>query len=112
MKPEWFAGRLKELREERGWTQQELADRAGLKLAGVRNLEQGRTYPEWPSVLLLCVALGVDPGAFTTAPATQDIPGRGRPPKMKQETQEENPKQQTTRPKKVEPRRKPGKKGV
>src|SRR5436309_2336642 len=36
-----FPGRLRELREAAGLSRQQLADKAGLKLGGVRNLEQG-----------------------------------------------------------------------
>ncbi len=101
MKPEWFAGRLRELREAAGLTQQQLADAAGLKLAGVRNLEQGRTYPEWPSVLALCQALGVGCDAFTTEPARQPPPGRGRPPKATAEpVGQPEPKRSRGRPRK------------
>src|SRR5262245_38633744 len=79
--PDWFAGRLRELRQAAGLTQQQLANRAGLKLGGVRNLEQGRTYPEWPSVLALCAAMGVSCEAFQQPPVERESPGRGRPPK-------------------------------
>lgn len=103
MKPEWFAGRLRELREGAGLTQQQLADAAGLKLAGIRNLEQGRTYPEWPSVLALCTALGVGCEAFTTEPAEREPPGRGRPAKAIAEPAEPPPpKKPRGRPRKQE----------
>ncbi|HWG43582.1 MAG TPA: helix-turn-helix transcriptional regulator [Gemmataceae bacterium] len=81
MDAKWFAGRLGELRKNAGMTQQQLADKAGLKLGGVRDLEQGRSGPTWDTVLALCKALGVDCTAFTIEPATDDKPGRGRPPK-------------------------------
>ena len=100
MNPEWFAGRLKELREQAGLTQQELADKAGLKLGGIRNLEQGRTYPEWPSVLSLCAALGVECGAFCTPPATEDRPGPGRPQKERPEAADAKEKRPRGRPRK------------
>jgi len=45
-----------------------------MKIGGIRNLEQGRTYPEWPSVLTLAKALGVTCEAFTQAPAEREQP--------------------------------------
>jgi transcriptional regulator with XRE-family HTH domain len=100
MRPEWFAGRLRELREAAGLTQQQLADAAGLKLAGIRNLEQGRTFPEWPSVLSLCTALGVGCESFTTPPTAREKPGRGRPAKASANEPPE-PKRSRGRPKKI-----------
>jgi transcriptional regulator with XRE-family HTH domain len=76
-----FAGRLKELREGRGLTQQQLADRAQLAKATVADLEQGRYAPTWPTAVALAEALGVDCGAFLEAPAERPQAGRGRPPK-------------------------------
>ena len=40
MEAEWFAGRLRELREERGLTQRQLADRAGVSLRAIAQWEQ------------------------------------------------------------------------
>ena len=50
MGAEWFAGRLRELRERAGLTQKDLADRAGVSKATVADLEQGRYEPSWPMV--------------------------------------------------------------
>ncbi len=48
MDPEWFAGRLRELREAAGYSRKELAERANLRsLAGIRDLEQGIRKPSW-----------------------------------------------------------------
>jgi transcriptional regulator with XRE-family HTH domain len=79
----WFAARLRELRERAGLTQQQLADRAGLKLGGIRDLEQERNKPMWETVLALAGALGVDCNAFATEPTTsaEERPKRGRPRK-------------------------------
>jgi transcriptional regulator with XRE-family HTH domain len=64
-------------------TQQQFADRAGLKLGGIRDLEQERNKPTWETVLALCGALNVDPNAFAQAPAqpSDGKPKRGRPRK-------------------------------
>jgi transcriptional regulator with XRE-family HTH domain len=78
---ERFAGRLKELRIRAGLSQQELADKAGIKLGAVRDLEQGRNGPTWETVLHLCAALGVSCEAFTHEPQPAPPPERGRPKK-------------------------------
>ena len=64
MSAEHFPGRLKELREQRGLTQQQLADGAGIAKATVADLEQGRYAPSWPTVITLAKALGVDSQAL------------------------------------------------
>jgi transcriptional regulator with XRE-family HTH domain len=81
VKAEWFAGRLRELREEAGLSQQALAGRAGLTKDGVAQLEQGRRKPAWETVLKLCEALGVSVTEFTKEPAKGPKPKRGRPRK-------------------------------
>jgi transcriptional regulator with XRE-family HTH domain len=77
----WFAGRLRELREETGLTQRQLAEKAGMALGGLNKLEQGVNRPSWESVLLLSKALGVSVTAFLTPPARREPAGRGRPVK-------------------------------
>lgn len=85
MNPEWFANRLRELREAKGWTQQQLADAAGIKLGGVRNLEQGRRSPVWETVIALCQALGVNCDQFMVEPTDRPPAGPGRPRKTQAE---------------------------
>ena len=51
---------MKELREVRGLTQQQLADAAGMNKFGLAKLEQGVTEPYWPTVLKLASAMGVN----------------------------------------------------
>jgi transcriptional regulator with XRE-family HTH domain len=63
--PTGFASRLKELRENAGLTQDELAQRAGLYKFSVAKLEQGVREPVWSTVLALARALGVNCLAFT-----------------------------------------------
>jgi predicted ATPase/DNA-binding XRE family transcriptional regulator len=56
----WDAKRIAALREERGWTQEELAERSGLSVRTIRNLELGWVQtPRRSSVDLLADALGV-----------------------------------------------------
>jgi transcriptional regulator with XRE-family HTH domain len=95
---EWFAGRLRELREAKNLTQQQLADKAGLKVGGIRDLEQNRRTPGWETVLAVAQALGVGCEAFATPPADREPQGRGRPPKPVEK--EPPPKRPRGRPKK------------
>jgi putative transcriptional regulator len=79
MDASWFGPRLKELREQAGWTQPELADRAGMNRFGIAKLEQGVALPNWGTVVALCRALGTTPDAFARAPAQRQPASRGRP---------------------------------
>lgn len=117
----WFAGRLRELREEAGLSRKDLAGRAGLSEGGIRDLEQGHRRPSWETVLALTAALGVDCHAFTQEP-TADKPGRGRPKKAAEpvpqmdafEQSQETPEQETPTalppPAQARPTKKPGRK--
>jgi transcriptional regulator with XRE-family HTH domain len=81
MSAEWFAARLKELRDQAGLTQQDLGERAGLSKAGIADLEQGRRRPAWETVVALCKALAISPDTFLQPPSGDHEPRRGRPPK-------------------------------
>jgi transcriptional regulator with XRE-family HTH domain len=76
-----FGGRLRELREAAGLTQQALADLAGMHRQGVNKLEMGEREPTWASVKALCRALGVRCTAFedeAPPPAKKGGKGRGK----------------------------------
>jgi DNA-binding XRE family transcriptional regulator len=79
----WFAGRLRELREKAGLTQQQLADKIDLTRDGVAQMETGRRSPSWQTVLAICSAFGVSCEEFRQAPAKAPKKGPGRPPKAK-----------------------------
>src|SRR5215468_5010921 len=56
-----FGALLREHRRRTGLSQRGLAERAGLSVTTVRDLEQGRTrQPQPPSVRALATALGLD----------------------------------------------------
>jgi transcriptional regulator with XRE-family HTH domain len=76
-----FGRRLKELREQAGLTQPQLAERANLSKAGIADLEQGRREPSWSTVQSLCAALAVSCEAFNQEPGEREVTGRGRPRK-------------------------------
>lgn len=51
--------RIRELRKERGWTQQELAERIGLKQKDVCTWENGVRIPTIPSLSKIAKAFGI-----------------------------------------------------
>jgi len=54
------AKRLKELRKERDWTQQKLAEKAGLSFNAITKIEQGAAkHPTLKTLLKLADAFGV-----------------------------------------------------
>jgi transcriptional regulator with XRE-family HTH domain len=85
MNADWFAARLRQLRERKGWTQQQLADALGKHKSLVSDLEQGRYSPNWTTVVALSQALGVTCMDFLDDPETEAAPmepakrPRGRP---------------------------------
>jgi transcriptional regulator with XRE-family HTH domain len=99
MEAEWFARRLRELREAAGLSRKELAGRAGLKSeAGIRNLEQGLRLPTWPTVVALSKALGVPCDAFLQPPGEPTPPAAGRPRKGAGPAQEKPKARKPRRP--------------
>lgn len=82
-----FGGRLRELREQAGLTQLQLAERAGLHRQSIAKLELGERRPAWPTLLALAKGLGVSVESFAAAPQGPAGEGkprpRGRPPKRK-----------------------------
>lgn len=81
-----FGRRLRELREQAGLTQKELADRAGLHLSAITRFEQGIREPTWSTVRSLGQVLGVSCEAFNQEPGPLPEAKRGRPAKPKPET--------------------------
>jgi transcriptional regulator with XRE-family HTH domain len=81
MSAAWFAGRLRELRERAGLTQQELAARVGTTVRNISRLETGVQEATWPTVVALAGVFGVTCDAFLQEPAAMPEPHRGRPRK-------------------------------
>lgn len=55
-----LANRLKELRKERSWTQQKLAEKAGLSFNAITKIEQGAAkHPTLKTLLKLADAFGI-----------------------------------------------------
>jgi transcriptional regulator with XRE-family HTH domain len=80
-----FGPRLKELREQAGLTQPQLAEQTGLSKGGIADLEQGRREPSWATVRIICAALGVSCEAFNQQPAERPATTPGRPKKAADE---------------------------
>ncbi|HZZ78216.1 MAG TPA: helix-turn-helix transcriptional regulator [Gemmataceae bacterium] len=78
-----FGSRLKELREQAGLTQGELAAKAEMSQAGISDLEQSRggRKPKWQTVQKLAVALGVSIEVFSEPAKSEEKTPRGRPRK-------------------------------
>lgn len=60
-----IGARIYDLRTERGWTQRQLADLAGLTDAALCRYERGTQSPRWDSVVLLARAFGMTVSEFT-----------------------------------------------
>src|SRR5262245_59344240 len=97
----WFGGRVRELREERGWSREDLANAAGVSARAVVQWERNEREPSWSNVLALAAALGVECTAFTTPPAEREPAGPGRPRKQ-QPPEQPAPKRPRGRPRKGE----------
>src|SRR4051794_34211023 len=83
-----FGPLLREHRRRLGFSQRELAERAGLSASTVRDLEQGRTgQPLPPSVRALATALRLDEhqAAALRAAAVAQAPPAERPPAAEQQ---------------------------
>lgn len=57
-----FGQRVRELRKVRGWSQEELAHRAGLHYTYVGGIERGERNPALVNIGRIARALGVTPG--------------------------------------------------
>jgi transcriptional regulator with XRE-family HTH domain len=57
-----FQHKLRRLRESRGMTQRELADKAGLAASQISNFECGERVPSLKNFCAICNALICEPG--------------------------------------------------
>jgi DNA-binding XRE family transcriptional regulator len=76
-----FGQKLRSLRESKGWTQKQLADKAGTNQQSVGRWEAGEQVPGFDAVQSLCKAFGVSCNAFedSTHGRVEVSRGRGRP---------------------------------
>ena len=78
-----FALRLREIRRQKGITQDELARLAGLHKLAIAKLEQGVQEPTWSTVVALVDALKLNGGDFWVPPKKRNAAPEvnvGRPP--------------------------------
>lgn len=59
-----FGRHLRKLREKKGWTQEELADRAGMHFTYVGQIERGVRNPSLVNLYRIAKALKVDFGSI------------------------------------------------
>ena len=68
---------IRQLRQERGWSQMELALQLGLSQGSVSDWERGLSHPRGRTLLRLAHLFGVNAEDITTGPADQ--PSQERP---------------------------------
>jgi transcriptional regulator with XRE-family HTH domain len=82
-----FGAILKQLREQRGWTRQKLAQRSGITPTYIGILEYGGNIPSLPTVLELIEVLGADIGdVMRRLAAARITPAPVLPPETPTET--------------------------
>ena len=59
-----FGNAVRQVREERGWSQERLAEHADLNRSYVGDLERGRAMPSLATLTKLAAALGLQPSAL------------------------------------------------
>ncbi len=75
-----FGAQLRLRRDEKGWTQKQLAEASGIHTNTIARLERGEHEPAWPLVLALAKALGVSCEAFSEAqPGASEESTDGKP---------------------------------
>ena len=78
-----FGGKLRELRERKGWTQEQLADKIGVKREAIARWESGSREPRWSYVLTLADVLSATCQDFAEESVPRASHGPGRPVKRK-----------------------------
>lgn len=69
---ERFAANLKELRDERGWSQEDLSYYSKLHTTAISKMECAKRAPRFPTIVILAEALEVPAGRlFEGIPAQQ-----------------------------------------
>ena len=72
--------RIAELRQERGWTQEQTAEKLGVSLRHMKRLEAGHNLT-LHSLVRIAVKLGVPTAALLQSPKAWGVRARGRPTK-------------------------------
>jgi len=69
---------IKQLREERGWTQQELAGKLGVAISTVYQWERGKYEPRFSQMKALCLAFGITMNDFIPSDMDLDQVDQGK----------------------------------
>jgi transcriptional regulator with XRE-family HTH domain len=74
--PETLGQRLRVLRKARGWSQQDVADRTGVRVLAVGKWERDQQNPSDPNLVTLAKLYGIDPAEIGYEPPawTPDTP--------------------------------------
>ncbi len=54
-----FPKRVVKLRKQKGWTQQQLAEKVGVRILQINRYEKGLSQPTLEAIKRMCIALGV-----------------------------------------------------
>lgn len=95
-----IAERIREIREERGFSRLELANFAGVPIRSLEKWEQGAMEPSWSRAVAIAQALSVDLSEFLKKPKPKKGRSPGRPPKVKA-AQKEKAEEKPKKPRKV-----------
>jgi transcriptional regulator with XRE-family HTH domain len=93
MSAAWFPSRLRQLRDEAGLTQRELAERLRTTVRTVSRLETGAQEATWPMVVTLAEVFGVTCESFMQEPDALPEPKRGRPRKASSKRRPRRPEE-------------------
>jgi transcriptional regulator with XRE-family HTH domain len=77
--PSGFGPALRSIRQEKGLTQKQLGEAAGLHPNSIAKLERGEVEPSWQVVIAVSAALGVTCQDFTSAAQPDAAPAEGKP---------------------------------
>jgi XRE family transcriptional regulator, regulator of sulfur utilization len=69
-----FGRNVRHFREERGWSQERLAQAADLDRSYISDIERGARNPTLVIVARLAGALGLDPASLLAATGSPDVP--------------------------------------
>ena len=73
-----FGARLRQFREAKGWTQEELGLQAGYERSAIQDYEAGETEPLIGTTLDIVRALGIEPGDLLAGDVWDRIDARAK----------------------------------
>ncbi len=73
-----FAALIRRTRRERGFSQEELAERANISRSGLQKIEEGRSSPSLETAIKLLRVLSLDIGALSRQDPFKRVGGKPR----------------------------------